>query len=86
MLAAVRAESGAIAMERGDRWQATIDYEGAAGVLRLSIRETRDHDVLELWTRIMLALGRDFDARQTFARLDDMGFREPTLMALRQTR
>lgn len=86
MLAAVRAESGAIAMERGDRWQATIDYERAAGVLRLSIGETRDHNVLELWTRIMLALGRGFDARQTFARLDGMGFRQPTLMALRAGR
>lgn len=85
-MAAVRAESGAIAMERGDRWQATIDYEGAAGVLRLSIVETRDHNVLELWTRIMLALGRGFDARQTFARLDAMGFREPSLMALRAAR
>ena len=82
-LAAVRAETGAIAMERGDRWQATIDYEAAAGVLRLSILETRDHNVLDLWTRIMLALGRGFDARQTFARLDEMGFREPSLMALR---
>lgn len=85
-LAAVRAESGAIAMERGDRWQATIDYEGAASVLRLSIVETRDHNMLELWTRIMLALGRGFDARQTFARLEAMGYREPSLMALRVPR
>ncbi len=82
-LAAVRAGSGALAMAYGDRWQATVDYEAAAGVLRLTIPDTRDHHVLELWTRIMLALGRGFDARQTFARLDEMGFREPSLMALR---
>lgn len=85
-LAAVRAESGAIALARGDRWQATIDYEAAAGVLRLSIPETRDPNILELWTRIMLALGRGFDAKQTFARLDEMGYREPRLMALRASR
>lgn len=82
-LAAMRTESGAIAVGRGDRWQATIDYEAAAGLVRLSIPDSSDYDLLELWTRIMLALGRPFDVKQTFARLDAMGYREPTLMALR---
>lgn len=82
-LAALRTESGAIALARSDRWQATIDYEAAAGFVRLSIPRTSDYDLLELWTRIMVALGRPFDVKQTFARLDAMGYREPSLMALR---
>jgi tetratricopeptide (TPR) repeat protein len=84
-LAAARAESGAIAIDRGDRWQATIDYEAAAGWLRLAVPITRDHNLLELWTRIMVALRRPVEAKQTFARLEAMGYREPSLMALRKT-
>jgi tetratricopeptide (TPR) repeat protein/tRNA A-37 threonylcarbamoyl transferase component Bud32 len=76
-------ETGLLAAARGDKTRATSAWNTAAELLQPIIEKTRDRELLEPWAQIMLRLQNRDAVRQAFERLDAIGYREPSLMALR---
>jgi eukaryotic-like serine/threonine-protein kinase len=82
-LALADEERGSIAHSQGHSANAREAWEAAAATLKPSMAGTRDRNLLEVWTRLMVRLDRRAEAKAAFNQLDAIGYREPTLMAAR---
>jgi len=82
-LALADEERGSVALAQGHSARAREAWEAAAATLTPLMAGTRDRNLLEGWTRLMVRLDRRDEARAAFNQLDAIGYREPTLMALR---
>jgi serine/threonine-protein kinase len=76
-------ERGLIAASQGQAARAREAWEAAAATLAPLMAGTRDRNLLEVWARLMVRLERRDEAKAVFKQLDAIGYREPTLMALR---
>ena len=82
-LALADEERGSIAVAQGQSARAREAWEAGAAMLKPLMAGTRDRNLLEVWTRLMVRLDRRDEAKAAFNQLDAIGYREPTLMALK---
>ena len=64
--------------------QASSDWQNAAAQLQAIAPASQDPQLLAPWVMAHLMLGKSEAVKQQVRRLDDMGYRHPEFMALRE--
>jgi serine/threonine-protein kinase len=69
----------------GDTADARLRWRDAVAVLGPEVARSADPRTLDAWTRPLLHLGRNAEARTVLERLDRIGYRHPDLLRLRSS-